>query len=141
MKLKAALTVAILVATSLSTPATADKKTAQDVLAGVALGVIGAAIAHHQHSNGDPSYTSHPHVSKHENNVGRCMHKTHNAMQNRGYHNTKMQYVVNHSSSDHENKYVLSVTTHAVGGDSTLYRNVTCVFSDGELTNFSIRNA
>lgn len=137
----AGVSAAIVTALALTQPAHADKKTAEALIAGVALGVIGSSIAEHQHHNGDNNYHPHPSAGREENEIGQCMHRTHRAMQNRGYANTKFEYVVDFTSSAEQDRMVLRISANAVGAVGIVQRNVTCIFDNGEMTGYFIRNA
>lgn len=83
-----------------SIPAYADDKQTDELIGGIALGILGAAIASQHHDHGS-DYHNHNGVSKKENLVGRCMHRTKKAMANQGYHNVKFERTLSHGV--HEN--------------------------------------
>ena len=51
-----------------------DDDVAKAIAGIVAIGIIGAAIADHQHKSGHDVYSAHPRVHPDENAVGACMH-------------------------------------------------------------------
>ncbi len=110
-------------------------------VAGVALGVLGAAIAKHHHHHGRDKYRPHPQVSNEENEIGQCMHRAHRALSNRGFSAVDFDHVVNYRPSGYQDSITLRVD--AGGRHShhhTKQKNVTCVFSDGEIVDFNIQN-
>ncbi|MEM8631927.1 MAG: hypothetical protein AAGF74_11870, partial [Pseudomonadota bacterium] len=80
-----AMTVSAVVALASQLPAVAIADGHEDFVAGVAAGVLGAAIAEHHHKHGS-EYRNHPGVSDQENAIGLCMHRTQRAMSNQGYY-------------------------------------------------------
>lgn len=109
-------------------------------VAGVALGVLGAAIAKHHHHHGRDKYRKHPQVSNEENEIGQCMHRAHRALRNRGHSFVDFDHVVNYRQSGYEDSITLRVDTDGRHSGNTKQKNVTCVFSDGDITDFHIRN-
>ena len=106
------------------------------LIAGLALGILGAAVATNQHHNGEPDYTPHPHVSPDENKVGMCMHRAHRALTNRGHHQAKFDHVVNH----HGNHLTIRVTSDGKNNHQRHYQlNATCTFDDGKISNFNMQ--
>ena len=69
-----------------------------DLIAGIALGVLGSAIAHHHHKHGAP-YQNHPGVSPEENAVGLCMHRTKTAMANQGYYAVDFEQTLSYETN------------------------------------------
>lgn len=130
----------LMTVTPISRSASADKAVNEALIAGVALGVLGAAIAKNQHHNGHNSYTNHPHVSKEENEIGRCMHRAHRAMTNRGHTFVNYDHVVNYRPAASADRITLRITTNERGSNHPTEKNASCTFSGGEIVGFNIHN-
>lgn len=79
-----------------ASPGLADKKSdnAAKALAGiVALGVLGAAVAEHQHDEGYNAYRPHPDLPPNENVVGICMHYGLNIVKRAGGYDFELEDV------------------------------------------------
>lgn len=109
-------------------------------VAGVALGVLGATLAKHHHHHGRDKYRKHPQVSNEENEIGQCMHRAHRALGNRGHSYVEFDHVVNYRPSEYQDSITLRVDTDGRHSNHTKQKNVTCVFSDGDIIGFNIRN-
>lgn len=87
----------LLAATLLAaTPGLADKKSdnAAKALVGiVALGVLGAAVAEHQHDEGYQDYRPHPDLPPNENVIGICIHYGLNIVKRAGGYDFELEDV------------------------------------------------
>lgn len=146
----------LLTVTPITTPAYADDDSAGNALvAGLALGVLGAAVASSQHHNGHHDYKDHPDISPEENKVGSCMNHTHKALGNRGHSYVHFDHVVDYHKK-HGKRITLRVTTDKLGGHhhhdhhhdhdhhhhhhDSVQKDVTCHFEDGKITQFRAEN-
>lgn len=117
------------------TPAQAISK-AGDVIAGVALGVLGASIAHHHHSHGS-DYQKHPSVSPEENAIGLCMHRTKTAMVNQGYYAVDFEKTLSYeTNSDGINLIDLEVARSANSNDARSTIKAHCAIQNDAVVNF-----
>jgi primase-polymerase (primpol)-like protein len=127
-------------ATALALAASAAPVTAHNKAAGVAAGVIaagliGAAIAKHQHKRGYKEYNPHPDVTDEENVVGRCVHHGLAEVQNAGGDNFKLDHVISTTVVDDGSTRVKFVATRYYSyGHKT--NDVNCVVLNGEVVEF-----
>lgn len=113
-----------------------SSKAAADVIAGIAIGVLGAAIAEHHHKNGSP-YQDHPNVSRKENDVGRCMKRTHEAMSNQGFYAVDLERTLNYHADEGDIQHVeLEVGRTNRRNDARSHINVFCAIQGGRVVNF-----
>lgn len=120
------------------TPAKANDAGA--VIAGVALGVLGASIAKHHHKHGS-KYQKHPHVSEEENDVGLCMHRTHSAMTNQGYYAVDFERTLSYTTNaDGIDLVDLEVARSKDSNDQRSYIKVHCAIQNDEVVNFRYSN-
>jgi len=110
------------------------------VIAGVALGVLGASIAEHHHKHGS-KYHKHPHVSEEENDVGLCMHRTHSAMTNQGYYAVDFERTLSYTTNaDGIDLVDLEVARSKDSNDQRSYIKVHCAIQNDEVVNFRYSN-
>lgn len=74
-------------------PTLAHNDTAKAVAGVIALGLLGAAVADHQHERGHEDYTPHPQLHPDENAVGRCAHKGKRNVKKAGGYKFKVKHV------------------------------------------------
>lgn len=122
------------------TTAPAQANDAGAVIAGVALGVLGASIAKHHHHHGS-KYQKHPHVSEEENDVGLCMHRTHAAMTNQGYYAVDFERTLSYTTnSDGIDLVDLEVARSRDSNDQRSHIKVHCAIQNDEVVNFRYSN-
>jgi hypothetical protein len=130
----------LVAATALTLAVTAAPSTAHDKAAGIAAGVIaagllGAAIANHQHKHGYKEYNPHPDVNKEENAVGRCVHHGLAQVKAAGGDNFILDHVLNTSDKGDGSTHVYFVATRYFSyGHRT--NHVSCVVLNGEVLQF-----
>lgn len=130
----------LVTATALALAVTAAPSTAKNHAAGVAAGIvaaglIGAAIANHQHKRGHKKYTPHPDVNKEENAVGRCVHHGLAEVENAGGDNFILDHVISTTVVDDGSTQVKFVATRYFSyGHRT--NDVNCVVLNGEVVEF-----
>lgn len=130
------LCAALTISTGIVGPAEANNK-AGDILAGVALGVLGASIAHHHHSHGAP-YQNHPSVSPEENAIGLCMHRTKSAMANQGFYAVDFEKTLSYeTNSDGINLIDLEVARSANSNDARSVIKAHCAIQNDSVVHFS----
>ncbi|MEX0329500.1 MAG: hypothetical protein AB3N07_12325 [Ruegeria sp.] len=130
---------ALVAATSLS-PAPARADDAGALIAGVALGVLGASIAHHHHKHGS-DYKKHPDVSPEENAIGLCMHRTHKAMANQGYYAVDFERTLSYTTNaDGIDLIDLEVARSSDRSDARSYIKAHCAIQNDEVVNFRYSN-
>ncbi len=106
------------------------------LVAGVALGVLGASIAEHHHKHGS-HYQKHPHVSEEENDIGLCMHRTHHAMSNQGYYSVDFERVLSYeTNADGIDLIDLEVARSNRSTDARSHIKAHCAIQGGEVVNF-----
>ncbi len=121
-----------------TTPAKADDAGA--LIAGVALGVLGASIAKHHHHHGS-HYQKHPHLSPEENAVGLCMHRTHTAMSNQGYYAVDFERTLSYTTNaDGIDLIDLEVARSSDSTDARSYIKAHCAIQNDEVVNFRYSN-
>lgn len=119
-----------------SAPAQANN-VAADVVAGVAIGVLGSAIAHHHHKHGS-DYKKHPSVSQEENEIGLCMHRTEKAMSNQGYYAVDFEKTLSYEvNSDGINLIDLEVGRSKSSNDARSYIKAHCAIQNDSVVNFN----
>jgi len=125
--------------TTLSTPpAKADDTGA--LIAGVALGVLGASIARHHHKHGS-EYQKHPNLSPEENAVGLCMHRTHKAMANQGYYAVDFERTLSYTTNaDGIDLIDLEVARSRESNDARSYIKAHCAIQNDQVVNFRYSN-
>lgn len=110
------------------------------LIAGVALGVLGASIAKHHHKHGS-KYQKHPHVSEEENDIGLCMQRTHTAMTNQGYYAVDFEQTLSYTTnSDGIDLVDLEVARSKNSNDQRSYIKVHCAIQNDEVVNFRYSN-
>ena len=99
---------------SMPTPAIASDKDekAAAIVGIIALGLLGAAAASHQHEQGHEEYRHHPRLHKDENAVGACMHHAKRLVKRAGGHHTRLNRV---DRINHRNNGSTVVVFHATG--------------------------
>lgn len=132
-----AISAIALVASVSATPVAANKES-DDVakaLAGViAAGVLGAAIAKHQHERGDEEYTPHPKVHADENAIGRCMHKSLSTVKKGGGYDLELEHVKSvKAASDGSTRVEFVATGYYPTGHKT--SDILCVVKNGKVTS------
>ena len=134
-KLTSLVTASALALSVTAAPSSAHNDAAGIAAGIVAAGIIGAAIAKHQHKNGYKQYKPHPNVTKEENAVGRCVHHGLSEVQNAGGDNFILDHVKNTSIKENGSVHVyMSATRYYSYGHRT--SNVSCVVQDGEVVQF-----
>ena len=107
-----------------------------DFVAGVALGVLGSAIAHHHHKHGAP-YQNHPGVSPEENAIGLCMHRTKTAMSNQGYYAVDFEQTLSYeTNADGIDQIDLEVARSSDRTDARSYIKAHCAIQNDSVVNF-----
>lgn len=109
--------------------------TAAKIVGVVALGVLGAALASHQHRRGEVEYRPHPRLHPDENAVGRCMHKAEREVQKAGGHYVELNDVqdVNYKRNG---KTVVRMRVTGFYSFTNKTSNVRCVVNRGRVTKF-----
>ncbi len=133
LKMKAA---GIMCAFTVATASPAQAVDTGALVAGVALGVLGASIAEHHHKHGS-DYQKHPHVSEEENDIGLCMHRTHHAMANQGYYAVEFERVLSYeTNSDGIDLIDLEVARSNRSNDARSHIKAHCAIQDDKVVNF-----
>ncbi|RLJ99998.1 hypothetical protein [Ruegeria conchae] len=133
------ITFALFATTGLK-PTTANASDAGDVIAGVALGVLGASIARHHHHHGS-HYQKHPSLSPEENAIGLCMHRTHAAMTNQGYYAVDFQRTLSYTTNaDGIDLIDLEVARSSDSTDARSYIKAHCAIQNDAVVNFRYSN-
>ncbi|WP_170379319.1 hypothetical protein [Ruegeria atlantica] len=110
------------------------------IIAGVALGVLGASIAEHHHKHGSP-YQKHPDVSPEENAVGLCMHRTKTAMTNQGYYAVDFERTLSYTTnSDGIDLIDLEVARSKNTNDARSTIKAHCAIQNDAVVNFRYSN-
>ncbi|WP_037308551.1 hypothetical protein [Ruegeria halocynthiae] len=110
------------------------------LIAGVALGVLGASIAKHHHKHGS-NYQKHPSLSPEENAVGLCMHRTHTAMTNQGYYAVDFEQTLSYdTNSDGIDLIDLEVARSNNSNDARSYIKAHCAIQNDAVVNFRYSN-
>lgn len=147
MKLSFVSATAAILAFSLTVPAEWDSvqahhkrgekhhDTAATIAGVVALGVLGAALASHQHRRGEDEYTPHPRFHPDENAVGRCMHRAEREVQRAGGHYVQLDDVqdVNYKNNG---KTVVQMRVTGFYSFANKTSSVRCVVNRGRVTRF-----
>ena len=89
-----------------------DGERAAAIAGVIALGLLGAAVAQHQHKEGHDEYRHHPKLHSDENAVGACMHRARRMVKRAGGHNAKLNKVDRVRKRDNGNTVVVF---HATG--------------------------
>ncbi|MDP5216000.1 hypothetical protein Q5Y75_02100 [Ruegeria sp. 2205SS24-7] len=106
------------------------------LIAGVALGVLGASIAHHHHKHGAP-YQKHPGVSPEENAIGLCMHRTKTAMSNQGYYAVDFEQTLSYeTNADGIDLIDLEVARSKDSNDQRSTIKAHCAIQNDAVVNF-----
>ncbi|MCP5085191.1 MAG: hypothetical protein GY952_00050 [Rhodobacteraceae bacterium] len=123
-------------AVSVSTAPVAAHDDFAKALAGVvAVGIIGAALADHQHNRGEEEYKRHPKVHADENAVGRCMHRTKKRVKKAGGYKAKLNHVRHvRANGDGKTKVDMVVTGYYSFGHKT--SDVHCVVKNHKIVSF-----
>ncbi len=133
-----ALCAAVALTAFSAAPSRADDTGA--LIAGVALGVLGASIAKHHHKHGS-KYQKHPHVSPEENAIGLCMHRTHAAMTNQGYYAVDFERTLSYTTNaDGIDLIDLEVARSSDSTDARSYIKAHCAIQDDSVVNFRYSN-
>ena len=110
------------------------------LIAGVALGVLGASIAKHHHKHGS-HYQKHPNVSPEENAIGLCMHRTHTAMSNQGYYAVDFERTLSYTTNaDGIDLIDLEVARSNDSTDARSYIKAHCAIQNDQVVNFRYSN-
>ncbi|SDX68686.1 hypothetical protein SAMN05444358_10943 [Ruegeria halocynthiae] len=134
----ATICAAVALTTLTTTPTRADDAGA--LVAGVALGVLGASIAKHHHKHGS-KYHKHPHVSPEENAIGLCMHRTHAAMSNQGYYAVDFERTLSYTTnSDGIDLIDLEVARSKDSNDVRSHIKAHCAIQNDAVVNFRYSN-
>ncbi|SLN31639.1 hypothetical protein ROA7450_01413 [Roseovarius albus] len=137
----AALCAALAFSTVTAAPVQAHDDGVGDFIAGVALGVLGSAVAKAQHKNGG-AFTPHPNLTTEENAIGLCMHRTHKAMSNQGYHHVDFEQTLSYVA-DVEGFTVITLEVGRSSNtnyDARSYIKVRCAIKDGNVERFHYTN-
>ncbi|MEX0348705.1 MAG: hypothetical protein AB3N15_04710 [Paracoccaceae bacterium] len=127
--------IATVAMTSLVATPAASKDTGA-LIAGVALGVLGASIAHHHHKHGAP-YQKHPGVSPEENAIGLCMHRTKTAMSNQGYYAVDFEQTLSYeTNADGIDLIDLEVARSKDSNDQRSTIKAHCAIQNDAVVNF-----
>ncbi len=135
----AAIVCAVVASTTLTATSTRANDTGA-LIAGVALGVLGASIAKHHHKHGS-KYQKHTHVSPEENAIGLCMHRTHTAMSNQGYYAVDFERTLSYTTnSDGIDLIDLEVARSKDSNDARSHIKAHCAIQDDAVVNFRYSN-
>lgn len=130
---------ALFAAATLAAPS-AQADDAGKLIAGVALGVLGASIAEHHHKHGS-HYQKHPDVSPEENAIGLCMHRTHTAMTNQGYYAVDFERTLSYTTNaDGIDLIDLEVARSSDATDARSYIKAHCAIQNDAVVNFRYSN-
>jgi len=121
--------------TALPAAASSESDDVAKALVGViAAGVLGAAIAKHQHKRGYDEYQDHPRVHADENAVGRCMHAGLRAVKKAGGYDLELENVKSVNTSGNGSTRVEIVATgYYPAGHKT--SDILCVINHGKVTS------
>ncbi len=135
-RLSATLTSAALALSLSSTPIQAKDGEKTAAIAGIiALGLLGAAAAKHQHRENREDYTPHPMLHEDENASGRCMHKAERQISKVGGYSASLDRVDHVKVNDRGQTVVkMHVTGYFPAGNKTTA--VRCVIEDGRILKF-----
>ncbi|MEM6658450.1 MAG: hypothetical protein AAF625_10205 [Pseudomonadota bacterium] len=129
-------TICTILASAAVTAPPAQANDAGDLIAGVALGVLGASIAHHHHKHGAP-YQNHPGVSPEENAIGLCMHRTQTAMTNQGYYAVDFERTLSYTTnSDGIDLIDLEIARSRDSNDARSTIKAHCAIQDNAVVNY-----
>lgn len=116
-------------------PSTANEDTAKAIAGIIALGVLGAAVAHHQHERGYEDYKNHPKLHPDENAVGKCMHRGKKELKRAGGYRLDLNHVNNvRAENDGSTHVSMVVTGYYPAGHNT--SDVICVVKNDRITSF-----
>jgi hypothetical protein len=116
-------------------PSAADEDTANAIAGIIALGVLGAAVAHHQHDRGYEDYKRHPKLHPDENAVGNCMHRGKKELKRAGGYRLDLNHVDSvRAHSDGSTHVSMVVTGYYAAGHKT--SDVNCVVKNHKITSF-----
>lgn len=133
-------TVCTVLALSTLNAAPAQANDTGALVAGVALGVLGASIARHHHHHG-ADYQNHPDVSPEENAVGLCMHRTHSAMSNQGYYAVDFERTLSYqTNADGIDLIDLEVARSSDRTDKRSFIKAHCAIQNDSVVNFRYSN-
>lgn len=122
------------------TTTNAQANDAGKVIAGVALGVLGASIAEHHHKHGS-HYQKHPDVSPEENAIGLCMHRTKTAMTNQGYYAVDFERTLSYTTNaDGIDLIDLEVARSRDSNDARSNIKAHCAIQNDAVVNFRYSN-
>ncbi len=101
----------------------------------IALGLLGAAVAQHQHGKGHEEYRHHPKLHADENAVGACMHRAKRLVRKAGGHHTKLNRV---DRVNHRDNGSTVVVFHATGYYDFGHKKskIRCVVKRHKVTKF-----
>lgn len=136
IKLIASVTSSAALVLALSAPPSAANEDAAKAIAGIiALGVLGNAVAHHQHERGYEDYKRHPRLHPDENAVGRCMHRGKRELKNAGGYRLDLNHVNNVRAENDGSTHVSMVVTgyYPVGHKTS---DVICVVKNDRISSF-----
>ena len=136
-KLTSLATAAALALAVTAAPSTVHSNAAGVAEGVVALGILGAAIAHDQKKRGKPDYTPHPHIEPDENAVGKCVHRGLSHVEKAGGYNFKLDHVKNINQKDDGSTHVNFVgTSYYSYGHRT--NDIKCVIQGGKVIHFTL---
>ena len=116
-------------------PSAANDDTANAIAGVIALGVLGAAVAHHQHDRGYDEYKSHPKLHPDENAVGKCMHRGKKELKKAGGYRLDLNHVDSVRAQNNGSTHVsMVVTGYYPAGHKT--SDVICVVKNHKITSF-----
>jgi len=130
-----AAALALSFAASPSLASTDSDNAAKAIVGVIAAGVLGAAIAKHQHDRGYDDYRPHPNVHSDENAVGRCMHKGLRDVEKAGGFDLELENVKSvKASNDGSTRVEFVATGYYPTGHKT--SDILCVIKNGKIKSF-----
>lgn len=119
-----------------ASPSYANDDTAKAIAGVIALGLLGAAVADHQHERGYEEYKAHPKLHADENAVGHCAHRAKRMVKKAGGYKFKLNHVDNIRVSDNGATHVSFVGTGYYDfGHKT--SDIKCVVAGGKIKKFN----
>lgn len=118
-----------------ATPSAANDDTAKAIAGIIALGVLGAAVADHQHDRGYEDYKPHPKLHADENAVGKCMHRGKRTLKKAGGYRLVLNHVNSvHAKANGSTHVSMVVTGYYPVGHKT--SDVICVVKNHKIIKF-----
>ena len=119
-----------------ATPSSANDDAAKAIAGIIALGVLGAAVADHQHKRGHNEDTPHPQLHPDENAAGLCAHHGEKLVAKAGGYELEVEHVNSvEVGSDGATHVSMVMTGYYPAGHKT--SDVICVIKNHKVTSFN----